>query len=246
MKFTKSFGFTVISMFILGVVGLVKAQQHFQPVDNTGNLCAIVVLDVTIDDLSLQVGDEIGVFDGALCVGAGVYEGSYPVSFSAIMEFLLPLGGRLEGAKAGNPMLFKVWRSAPDLEVDALPTYQSGGSFGDVLTVVDPLTVELTAIDHHFSGIPSHFHLNQNTPNPFNPETTIGYQLPAATETRIVIYDVTGRKIKTLVDAVEPAGFHTVTWTGHDDRGMRVGSGVYVMRMEAGSYQQTRKMNVVK
>jgi FlgD Ig-like domain/IPT/TIG domain/Beta-propeller repeat len=88
--------------------------------------------------------------------------------------------------------------------------------------------------------------LRANTPNPFNPRTTIRYSLPRVTLVRIVIYDVNGRLVRRLVDGIEPAGERAATWDGRDDRGAFVGSGVYVYALEADGTRFTRKMSLLK
>jgi hypothetical protein len=93
---------------------------------------------------------------------------------------------------------------------------------------------------------PQNFHLAQNYPNPFNPTTIIRYELPEPVHVKLVIYDIVGRKIRTLVDAVEPAGFRQVIWDGANEAGARVPSGSYVIRMEAGTYAITRKVMMMK
>ncbi|MBD3367519.1 MAG: T9SS type A sorting domain-containing protein [Candidatus Eisenbacteria bacterium] len=91
------------------------------------------------------------------------------------------------------------------------------------------------------------FHLEQNVPNPFNPVTTIAYQVPSGgADVRIEIYDVSGRLVKTLVDEHRPAGRHEVSWVGRDASGDEVASGVYFCRMNAGGEKMTRKMLLLK
>ena len=130
-------------IFVLLTTGVMNAQVHFTPVEPTGVSCAIVVQNATINGVSLQNGDEIGVFDGSLCVGAGVYGGSFPVSFSAIGKYTPPGEPELPGYTAGNNMIFKVWQSSSDIETSGSPTFTMGGKFGDVLTVVDPLAATI-------------------------------------------------------------------------------------------------------
>ena len=246
MKVKRSFIFAYTMLFWISVVGHVKAQQHFQPVSNTGLTCAIIIQNATIDGLPLEIGDEIAVFDGSLCVGAAVYEGTFPVTFPAILEFISPLGDTLKGAKPENPMVFKGWQKNTGIEGKATATFESGGFFGDLITVVNPLTVSMTSVDGPQFTLPTQFDLLQNFPNPFNPQTTIGYQLPTSAQIRILIYDMKGRLVNTLVDAYQTAGHHSVTWDGSDRLGFRVSSGLYFARMEAGSYTATRKLNIVK
>jgi hypothetical protein len=88
--------------------------------------------------------------------------------------------------------------------------------------------------------------LQQNTPNPFNPTTTIGFTLPRETDVRIDVYDVRGALVATLFDGRHPGGEGRVTWSGLDDRGHPVASGVYLYRLAANGETSTRKMVLVK
>ena len=88
--------------------------------------------------------------------------------------------------------------------------------------------------------------LFQNKPNPFNPSTTIRYDLPTASRVRIAIYGVDGRRVRTLLDRMMPAGRHAVTWDGTDDGGREVGTSVYFYRMSAGSFEANRKLLLLK
>ncbi len=89
--------------------------------------------------------------------------------------------------------------------------------------------------------------LYANEPNPFNPRTTIRYSTAGVGPARIEIYDVEGRLVRTLVAAARmEAGPHEAVWDGTNDRGRRVGSGVYWAQMRAGSFTSNRKMIVIK
>lgn len=89
--------------------------------------------------------------------------------------------------------------------------------------------------------------LHANHPNPFNPTTTIGYELPEDGPVLLVICDVAGRRIRTLVQSSrESAGIHSVAWDGRDDAGRSVTSGMYFYRLHADLFEQTRKMILVK
>ncbi len=82
-------------------------------------------------------------------------------------------------------------------------------------------------------AIPSMFSLSQNFPNPFNPETTIEYQLPHQAQVTLTIYDIHGQEIRTLATGIKPAGYHSVTWDGRDTSGRQVATGVYLYRINA-------------
>ena len=81
----------------------------------------------------------------------------------------------------------------------------------------------------------------QNYPNPFNTSTIIRYSLPAASEVTISIYNILGRRVETLVEKEQPAGYHQVVW----DASVR-SSGMYFYRVQAGEYSETRKMVLLK
>ncbi|RMH79556.1 MAG: T9SS C-terminal target domain-containing protein, partial [Calditrichaeota bacterium] len=114
--------------------------------------------------------------------------------------------------------------------------------------VVVPVTLEVgdLAIGDE-GGLPREFGVAPNYPNPFNPSTTITYQLPQAGEVRLVIYNLLGQKVRTLVDARQEAGRYRVVWDGRSDAGAPVASGVYVYRFEvAGKYRKVSKMILLK
>jgi hypothetical protein len=88
--------------------------------------------------------------------------------------------------------------------------------------------------------------LEQNHPNPFNPTTTISFTVPSPGPATLAIYDVSGKRIRTLVDAVVPAGMTQVAWDGADEDGDTVGSGVYFYRLTTERGTVARKMIVLK
>jgi hypothetical protein len=104
-----------------------------------------------------------------------------------------------------------------------------------------------TGIGDPGGSMPSAFALLQNVPNPFNPTTTIGFEVPTGgARVTIRIYDVAGRLVRTVVNEYRAAGRHRVPWDGRNQHGARVATGVYFYRMEAGSFAQTRKMLLLK
>ena len=88
--------------------------------------------------------------------------------------------------------------------------------------------------------------LHQNAPNPFNPLTTIRYDLPANARVRLSIIDVAGRRVRTLVDEQQTAGSRSAIWNGRDDAGRAVASGVYFYVLDAGKERLTRKLVLLK
>jgi len=90
------------------------------------------------------------------------------------------------------------------------------------------------------------FRLEQNRPNPFNPATTLAFELPAAGETDLSVYNAAGRRVATLVAGQVEAGPHSVTWRGVDDDGRAVASGVYFFKLTLGDETVTRKGVLLK
>ena len=106
--------------------------------------------------------------------------------------------------------------------------------------------IELYMSTQTLTYIPNNFKLHQNFPNPFNPETIIRYNLPENIIVNITVYDLLGRKVKTLVNQVQVAGSQSVVWDSNDDYGERVGAGIFFYQIQAGGFIQTRKMVLLK
>jgi hypothetical protein len=95
--------------------------------------------------------------------------------------------------------------------------------------------------------VPAEFALHANVPNPFNPVTTVAYDVPAGgADVNIAVFDVSGRLVRNLVNEHRGAGRFGAQWNGENQRGGRVASGVYFYRMRAGAFVETRKMVLVK
>jgi len=88
--------------------------------------------------------------------------------------------------------------------------------------------------------------LEQNIPNPFNPATTIAFELAADGEAKLEVFDASGRLVRVLLDATTARGRHEVVWDGLDERGMEVPSGVYLYRLTAAEFSTTRRMIVLE
>jgi hypothetical protein len=94
--------------------------------------------------------------------------------------------------------------------------------------------------------LPTAFALLGNHPNPFNPVTTIEFDLPSPQPVRLVVYGLDGRRVAHLLKTSLPAGRHQVTWRGRDDQGQVVAAGLYLYRVEAGPWSATGKLSLVK
>lgn len=117
---------------------------------------------------------------------------------------------------------------------------------GDSLHLVVMGTAGMVTAIEPGQTMPQRYDIAQNYPNPFNPSTTIAYQLPQRSETRLIIYNVLGEKIRTLLSGSQPAGFHQAIWDGRDDAGRPVASGVYLYRFTAGDFNKVKKLMLLR
>jgi hypothetical protein len=95
-------------------------------------------------------------------------------------------------------------------------------------------------------GIPATYQLANNYPNPFNPSTNIQYALSQSGQISLVIYNLLGQKVRSLVNSFVSAGYYEVTWDGRDENGQSVQSGVYIFRLQTGTTALVKKMMLIK
>jgi hypothetical protein len=94
--------------------------------------------------------------------------------------------------------------------------------------------------------IPEVFALHENYPNPFNPVTTINYDLPKQSHVNLIIYDMMGREVAKLVNQVIPAGYQSVLWNTRNQFGKPVSAGIYFYQIQTRDFVKTRKMILLK
>lgn len=104
----------------------------------------------------------------------------------------------------------------------------------------------LTRVESNTHNVPLEYDLNQNFPNPFNPETTIRYQLPKPGRVKLVVFDMRGSRVCVLVDEEAEAGYYEVIWNGNDEQNRPVASGIYILMIQAAEFVQQRKMILLR
>ena len=176
--------------------------------------------------------DSSGAIEGyAVTDGTGAYAitGVAPGTYSLTMDAHDYAGAGAEGAS---------------------PTYAPGG--GAVGAIVNlNTTAEITGVEAPAaSDVPATFTLEQNFPNPFNPSTEIRFSLATASTVHLVVYNILGQEVATLVTGYLQEGQHIVTWSGTNGAGRKAASGVYFYRLQAnsvaGNFVQVKKMLLLK
>ncbi|MGB7061491.1 MAG: T9SS type A sorting domain-containing protein [Candidatus Zixiibacteriota bacterium] len=115
------------------------------------------------------------------------------------------------------------------------------------LTPSSSISVTVVVVsDKSKSVLPSAFSLSQNYPNPFNPQTVIKYALPEDCHVELILYNILGQKVKTLVSEYQSAGYQMVHWNGRDDEGNEIPSGLYFYKIETPKYSETKKMILLR
>jgi subtilisin family serine protease len=133
----------------------------------------------------------------------------------------------------------------------AIGTYTGEVSIGtndpSHMTISVPCTLRVGTVGiADESAIPTVFSMAQNFPNPFNPTTDISFGLPNAGKINLEVYDIMGRRVKTLVNGELAAGVHKISWNGTNDKGEHISSGVYFYKLSSGDNVVTKKMVMLK
>ena len=122
-------------------------------------------------------------------------------------------------------------------------------SLGSLVCIVlheSSYSINLDVSTNYELFLPESFFLQQNFPNPFNPFTTLQYNLPENSMVNVTIYDMLGRQVKTLVNQDQVAGYKSVVWDATNDYGKPVSAGIYLYQIHVDNYIQTKKMVLLK
>ena len=120
----------------------------------------------------------------------------------------------------------------------------AAGTFTNLL----PYLNTMTGVEHGITvgEQPKDFSLQQNFPNPFNPSTKIGYSIPRAEHVSLTVYNALGQIVRILVNERKGIGNYAITWDGRDEAGKDVPIGIYIYKLQAGNFSDTKKMHLVK
>ena len=187
--------------------------------------------------------------DGLLAIGSSgftnavVYRGDGEGGLEPHTVYMAP-NQRLTMGTPGN-FINRQYRTpladyTGDGKMNFITVQRGDGNFRD--TPVYMYEIEETAVSNEpVTSLPSDYSLKQNYPNPFNPSTIISYQLPVANDVRLDVFDMLGRRVATLVNSRMDAGTHEVQFDAAN-----LASGVYMYRLQAGSFTQTKRLTLIK
>lgn len=205
--------------------------------DNTQHDIEIAVGETTEQNFTLvplsNTGTLIGVVKNQLLqpiVGATITVDTHSATTVANGSYVLSLPAGSYSVTCSHEDYFSVTQE--DIQITADQTTQLDFT---ILPVANADDLMVTATK-----------LQGNYPNPFNPNTTISYDVKDASEVFLAIYNVKGQLIRSLVNEAKSTGHHTVAWDGRDQNGNVVGSGIYQYVMKAGRYHETRRMTLIK
>ena len=141
--------------------------------------------------------------------------------------------------------------NAPNEQTHVSIPINMSGKEADITFVIRAIGYDNMIISQQTSkmtvhNIPEQFALHHNYPNPFNPVTTIQYDIPIDAEVLLVVYDILGRHVMTLVNTSQTAGYKSIKWNGTNDHGQLVSAGMYFYHLQAGKFSKVRKMVLLK
>jgi hypothetical protein len=154
--------------------------------------------------------------------------------------------------KAGEGLLTKIsWNGNEFPQMSgsiSIDNPQASGYFGSELSIEtgEPHTFIPNLNTNEINRLPSAFALHPAYPNPFNPTTQISYDLSRNENVRIDIYDVMGRRIKSLINTYQVAGHYSAPWNAENEQGEPVPAGMYICSMHAGDFRKNIKMILIK
>jgi hypothetical protein len=191
--------------------------------------------------------------------GDGKYTGTWDMKAPTLYQFCYRLvytspGGEIENGSGSAVKGRRYYQYVHPTKVLAdSATWPSTYTLAELPWKLDNLTIEdppdldkVTGVSDDVSNIPGFYALHQNYPNPFNPSTIITYSIPENARVKIEIFNILGQRVASLFNQDQIAGTHSIAWNAQDDRGQKISSGVYLLKMQAGTFSQVKKMLLTK
>jgi hypothetical protein len=202
--------------------------------------------------------DETTVFDPTLASGNGIVTDFSPIQQGAVftedgltLELALPMDFLKLNPAVGTLFGFELDYDddddggARDTKVKYFTKMDDSWQYPNTLGTAQLVGAPGTGVADAATVVMD-YRLDQNYPNPFNPTTTIHYSLKEPNLVNLTVFNMLGQKVKTLVDARQPAGLHVTQWDGKDQFGNTVAGGVYFYQIKSGKFVSIKKMVLVK
>ena len=228
--------------------------QHFQPayqdelgVGNPYLPMNFYIPSAMIDGVNMTTGDEIGIFDGDVCVGAGILEGEFNEVIQVPASADDPLTSETDGF-VNTLITYKLWDDSEGIEItDVEPTYYD--SDGNLIDTAPTFALQGTAgvsltgsnLANDISLYTESYNIHNIYPNPFNSITNITYDLPVNSQIKIEVFDISGQKVQSLLNSFQILGFHSIKWDASS-----LSSGLYFLQLKTDNYIETRKITYLK
>jgi hypothetical protein len=217
------------------------------PIAASGEIAIIYVPQTEFNFLELSPNDQVSA--DLVINNVGTVELTGTITYPSEMGLLyngLPLENNYNySIPVGEARIYTLTYTAPETEVEL--DLEMIITSNDINNPSITIPIHITTVPNSDPAIvPVVTTLEGNYPNPFNPETTINFSLKESGKVRINIYNLKGQLVKQLIDTELPSGKHQIVWNGKDNQGRNVGSGIYLYRMEAKGYTNTKKMMLMK
>jgi len=209
---------------------------------------SIYVTSAQLDGVDLAAGDEIGIYDGLTCVGTGTVTSTITATIDGMLKIDASANDVGEtttnGFSSGNAITYYIWDASANKRIwDVTASYPNGGD--DVFTTQGTAyaTLAVSAAQLSVENIikPNDFQLHSVYPNPFNPITNITYELAENSNVNMIIYDISGKLISSLINEFQPAGFHAISWDASSQP-----SGIYLLQLNTNKGMETKKITCIK
>ena len=214
-----------------------------------GNLTNLASLESFNNQLTGSIPSEIGNLTNLIILdlGSNQLTGSIPLEIGNLtnLESLILFNNQLTGEIPDSICDLNISWDGWDFNISnnqLCPPYPS--CIEDY--VGEQNTTDCEQVSIIDETLPITYNLHNAYPNPFNPITTLQYDIPENANVNITIYDMMGRQVKTLVNGSQTAGYHSIQWNATNDRNEPVSAGVYLYSIEAGEFVQTKKMVLLK
>lgn len=207
-----------------------------------------------LEDISVEASSEFAIDGASVAISEGYIESEDSLTISEPLSFKISRSGdglyltgpgSIEGLETSLRSISMISKN-DTTQTDTLKTievevFRSDFSTGILSRYIEIQSDSMGTFDEVLENIPQEFALKQNYPNPFNPATNIEFAIPKNSDVSLIVYNLLGQQVTTLVDESISAGFHSTRFDAS-----QLSSGVYIYRIQAGSFVQTKKMLLIK